>query len=142
MSDQNDEMSDGCEMLTATSDPVVLYQALCAATDEIEQLMRERDEAQKGLSSIHRWIERNHADGFIDSLTYSQNLERVTDNWYDRIDAIEKDSKRFVRERDEAREAIKNFYKAKGRHNSQIAAARMFELVGLPAEYPQAKAPK
>jgi hypothetical protein len=66
-------------------------------------LRRERDEAQKVLSSIHRWIERNHADGFIDSLTYSQNLERVVDNWYDRIDAIEKDSKRFVRERDEAR---------------------------------------
>lgn len=68
-------------------------------------LRRERDEAREELSSIHRWIERNHADGFIDSLTYSQNLERVTDNWYDRIDAIEKDSKRFVRERDEAREA-------------------------------------
>jgi uncharacterized coiled-coil DUF342 family protein len=59
-------------------------------------------EAQKELSSIHRWIERNHADGFIDSLTYSQNLERVTDNWYDRIDAIETDARRFVRERDEA----------------------------------------
>jgi hypothetical protein len=43
---------------------------------------------------------------------------------------------------DELRKAIKNFYKAKGRHNSQIAAARMFELVGLPAEYPQVKAPK
>jgi hypothetical protein len=65
---------------------------------------KERDEAQKELSSIYRWIERNHADGFIDSLTYLQNLERVTDNWYDRIDAIEKDSKRFVRELDEARE--------------------------------------
>jgi hypothetical protein len=43
---------------------------------------------------------------------------------------------------DELRKAIKNFYKAKGRHNSQIAAARTFELVGLPAEYPQVKAPK
>ena len=54
----------------------------------------ERDEAQKEFSSIHRWIERNHADGFIDSLTYLKNLERVMDCWYDRLDKIE-------RERDE-----------------------------------------
>jgi hypothetical protein len=67
------------------------------------KLERERDEAQKELSSIHRWIDKNHADGFIDSLTYLQNLERVVDNWYDRIDAIEADARRFVRERDEAR---------------------------------------
>jgi len=83
-----------------------------AITRRMETIMQcelyeqERDEARKELSSIHRWIERNHADGFIDSLTYLQNLERVTDNWYDRIDAIEKDSKRFVRERDEARELL------------------------------------
>ncbi len=48
--------------------------------------LKERDEAREGLSSIHRWIERNHADGFIDSLTFLQNLERVVDCWYDRID--------------------------------------------------------
>jgi hypothetical protein len=71
------------------------------------KLERERDEARKELSSIHRWIERNHADGFIDSLTYLQNLERVTDSWYDRIDAIETDARRFVRERDEAKELHK-----------------------------------
>jgi hypothetical protein len=88
--------------------------------DELSLLERERDEArevasglsiqeervneaQKELSSIHRWIDKNHADGFIDSLTYLQNLERVTDSWYDRIDAIETDARRFVRERDEAR---------------------------------------
>jgi len=65
------------------------------------------NEAQKELSSIHRWIDKNHADGFIDSLTYLQNLERVADNWYDRIDAIETDARRFVRERDEAKEQIK-----------------------------------
>jgi hypothetical protein len=41
------------------------------------------------------------------------------------------------RERDEALDAIRSFYKAKGRHNSQIAAAKMFELAGLPAEYPR-----
>jgi len=67
---------------------------------------QERDETQKKLSSIHQWIERNHPDGFIDSLTYLQNLDRVTDNWYDRIDAIEIDARRFVRERDEARKQV------------------------------------
>ncbi len=46
MSEQNDETADGCEMLTATSDPAVLYQTLCGAT-EIEQLKRERDEARE-----------------------------------------------------------------------------------------------
>jgi hypothetical protein len=73
----------------------------------LETARRERDEAQKELSSIHRWIERNHADGFIDSLTYFQNLERVTDSWYDRLDRLEVDAHRFVRERDGAREQIK-----------------------------------
>jgi len=62
------------------------------------------NEAQKELSSIHRWIERNHADGFIDSLTYLQNLDRITENWYDRLDRLEIDAGRFERERDEARE--------------------------------------
>lgn len=70
---------------------------------------QERDETQKELSSIHQWIERNHPDGFIDSLTYLQNLDRVTDNWYDRIDAIEIDARRFVRERDEAREQVNHY---------------------------------
>ena len=36
-----------------------------------------------------------------------QNLERVADNWYDRIDAIETDARRFVKEHDEAKEQIK-----------------------------------
>jgi DNA repair ATPase RecN len=89
----------------------------------IAQLRRERNEARevasglaiqeervnealKELSSIHQWIDRNHPDGFIDSLTYLQNLERVTDNWYDCLDRLEVDAKRFVRERDEARHKL------------------------------------
>jgi hypothetical protein len=68
-------------------------------TEWAEQLERERDEARAELTNIYRWIERNHSDGFIDSLSYSQNLERVTDSWYDRLERVE-------RERDEARDAI------------------------------------
>jgi hypothetical protein len=63
----------------------------------VNKICNERDEAQKQLSSIHRWIERNHSDGFIDSLTYLQNLERVTDNWYDRLDKIERERDRALR---------------------------------------------
>ena len=56
------------------------------------------EEAQKELSSIHRWIERNHPDGFIDSLSYSQNLERVADHWYDRFDKVESERDEAIRE--------------------------------------------
>lgn len=62
MSEQNDETADGCEMLTATSDPIVLYQALCGATDEIEQLKRERDEARALLMKIHGATCTMHTD--------------------------------------------------------------------------------
>jgi|688.fasta_scaffold139738_3 hypothetical protein len=51
------------------------------------------------LTTIYRWIERNHPDGFVDSLTFSQNLERVGDRWYDRLHRLE-------RERDEARHKL------------------------------------
>lgn len=67
-----------------------------------KETKRQLDEAQNQLSQVYRWIERNQADGFIDSLTYLQNLERVTDDWYDRYDRLEVDACRFVRERDEA----------------------------------------
>ena len=65
-------------------------------------LRKERDEAQATLTDIHRWIERNHPDGFIDSMTFHQNLDRVGDRWYDRLDIVE-------RERDEARAAIEGW---------------------------------
>lgn len=95
-----------------------------SAWDQRDAALRERDEArevasglaiqeervneaQKELSSIHQWIERNHPDGFIDSLTYFENLDRITENWYDRLDRLEVDANRFEKERDEAREQIK-----------------------------------
>jgi hypothetical protein len=83
-----------------------LYPMNVDIVGEIRLLEERIEEALKELSSIHQWIDRNHADGFIDSLTYFQNLERVTDNWYDRLDRLEVDAKRFVRERDEARHKL------------------------------------
>jgi hypothetical protein len=70
--------------------------------DEMARLERERDEAQATLTDIHRWIERNHPDGFIDSMTFHQNLERVADRWYERLDIVE-------RERDEARDELRQW---------------------------------
>jgi chromosome segregation ATPase len=102
-------------------------------------------EAEANLSEIHRWIERNHPDGFIDSQTYWQNLERVTENWYDRIDAIEADARRFVRERDEARRELENMKQTK-RELMQMVYGRNFveqdllkQIAKLRAELDQLK---
>ena len=57
----------------------------------VNKLANERDDLERELTNIYRWIERNHSDGFIDSLSYSQNLERVTDSWYDRLERVERE---------------------------------------------------
>lgn len=49
---------------------------------------RERDEALAKLSTVYRWIERNHPDGFIDSQSHLQNLDRVADAWHDKLEAM------------------------------------------------------
>jgi hypothetical protein len=49
------------------------------------------------------------------------------------IDKIAK----LEKENGQLKDAIKNWFKVQGRYNSQIAAARMAELVGLPAHYPE-----
>jgi len=37
--------------------------------------------------------------------------------------------------------AITEFCRAKNRHHAQIAVAKMFELAGLPAQYPESSKP-
>ena len=71
------------------------------STEELARLEQERNEEQAKLADIYRWVDKNHADGFIDSLTYLQNLEQVTDNWHDRLDIVE-------RERDDAIRQLNN----------------------------------
>lgn len=61
------------------------------------ELERQRDAAQEKLSTVYQWIERHHQDGFTDSMTYWQNLEKIGDKYSDRIDKAE-------RQRDTARE--------------------------------------
>jgi len=63
---------------------------------------KDTEDTEREFLIIYRWIERNHPDGFIDSLSYSQNLERVTDRWYNRFDELE-------RERDLAREELEHW---------------------------------
>ncbi len=72
----------------------------CVPVSHSRKLERERDEAQTKLTYVHRWIERNHPDGFIDSQSHLQNLERVTDHIHDKLDELE-------RERDEAEQQLK-----------------------------------
>jgi hypothetical protein len=60
---------------------------------------KNTEDTEREFLIIYRWIERNHPDGFIDSLSYSQNLERVTDRWYNRFDELE-------RERNQARDQV------------------------------------
>jgi hypothetical protein len=59
--------------------------------DFARRLERERDEALAKLSAVFQWINRNHPDGFIDSLTHLQNLERVSDVQHDRFDRLERE---------------------------------------------------
>lgn len=63
----------------------------------IDRLVKERDDLQSKLSTVYQWIERHHQDGFTDSLSYWQNLEKIGDKYGDRIDDAE-------RQRDAARE--------------------------------------
>jgi len=102
MTTEDTENTEAATPETDAAERMAYAQEYMVPTDFARKLERERDEAREAFSSIHRWIERNHADGFIDSLTYLQNLERVTDCWYDRIDKIE-------RERDEAREYVDRY---------------------------------
>jgi hypothetical protein len=99
--------SDGYELIMSNNTPETNDLARgnhVVPTDWAEQLERERDEARSTLTDIYRWIEQNHPDGFIDSLTFSQNLERVGDRWYDRLDIVE-------RERDEERKIAEKLRK-------------------------------
>ena len=91
-SDTPETDAEFAEMVESTNSPIA---------KRLAKLERERDEERDTLTQIHRWIERNHPDGFIASFSHFKNLERVTDRWYERFDRLE-------RERDEARgEAVR-----------------------------------
>lgn len=61
----------------------------CVPVSHSRKLERERDGARAELTHVYRWIERNHPDGFIDSQSYLQNLERVTEHIHDKMDKRE-----------------------------------------------------
>jgi hypothetical protein len=100
------------------------------------KLERERDEARAKLTHVHRWIERNHPDGFIDSQSHLQNLERVTEHIHDKMDKLEewvaegkRNGTRCAEERDRLQDAVRNLRDVKGRHNSGIAYERLLALL-------------
>lgn len=77
-----------------------------------EQLERERDEALAKLSTVYRWIERNHSDGFIDSQSHLQNLDRVADAWHDKLEDMQRELGKTRDQLEAMREAIKKGYDA------------------------------
>ena len=100
------------------------------------ELERERDEARDELTNVYRWIERNHPDGFIDSQSHHQNLERVTEHIHDKMDELEewvaegkRNGTRCAEERDRLQDAVRNLRDVKGRHNSGIAYERLLALL-------------
>lgn len=105
---------------------------LCmAANSDVARIAKERDEEQKKLSSIHHWIERNHPDGFIDSLTHLQNLDRVIDNWYERFDRLEVDACRFEKERDEAMEVLRQIKASDWKTSGELRGMARIFLDGI-----------
>lgn len=56
--------------------------------EAVSSIERERDQAFAKLSKVYRWIEKNSGDGFIDSQTHVQNLQRISDYWHDRLEGM------------------------------------------------------
>ena len=50
--------------------------------------MYKRQAAQAKLSRVYQWIERHSQDGFIDSLTHDQNLDRIADALAEKEEAM------------------------------------------------------
>lgn len=59
----------------------------------VEGLKREREASEQKLSSIYGFIKRNEQDGFIDSLSYTENLQRIVDRLYEKIESLERSSR-------------------------------------------------
>jgi hypothetical protein len=81
--------------------------ALNLAQSAFEAVCKERDEALAKLSTVYRWIERNHSDGFIDSQSYLQNLDRVADAWHDKLEDMQRELGKTRDQLEAMREAIK-----------------------------------
>lgn len=80
--------------------------------DFARKLERERDEALAKLSTVYRWIERNHSDGFIDSQSHLQNLDRVADAWHDKLEDMQRELGKTRDQLKAMREAIKEAHEA------------------------------
>lgn len=46
---------------------------------------------EEKLSRVFHWIERNHTDGFVDSMPHDKQLDRIRDRDQDRISDLERD---------------------------------------------------
>jgi hypothetical protein len=99
---------------------------------EVDKLIDESNSLKKLCDSIEEEKFNKICDQTEVEFLYKERdyykMHSKTAN--DELNLREKQNKLMV-------EAIKNFHKAKNRYHSQIACAEMFELVGLPAQYPE-----
>ena len=117
---QAQDIEETCEQLERERDEAREWQNVkvtkngethCLGT-LIDLLERERDEALAKLSTVYRWIERNHSDGFIDSQSHLQNLDRVADAWHDKLEDMQRELGKTRDQLEAMREAIKKGYDA------------------------------
>jgi DNA-binding PadR family transcriptional regulator len=90
---------------TPETDAFILANAGFGPTDHqwrehARKMEREQDEALAKLSTVYRWIEKNHSDGFIDSQTHVQNLDRIADAWYEKLEAMRDELQKVCQQRD------------------------------------------
>jgi hypothetical protein len=76
-------------------------------------------------------LEEREAESYDLHACHVHNLKKALQEAYE----LGKENVR-VTECKELVEAIRNFHKTKNRYDSQIACAKLFELAGLPNQYP------
>ncbi len=77
---------------------------------KLAEAKRELNEALAKLSTVYRWIERNHSDGFIDSQSHLENLDRVADAWHDKLEDMQRELGKTRDQLEAMREAIREVF--------------------------------
>ena len=95
---------------------------------------------------MNKTILQTHIDLLNECKRQNKMLQKLIElNMNDMQDIVDQRDWYYERYR-QLKEAIQNFYDVKCRYNTQIAAAQMFEAIGLTSSYPEnykkIKAPK
>lgn len=86
---------------------------------------------------MKKTILQTHIDLLKECKRQNKMLEKLIKlNMNDMQDIVDQRDWYYERYK-QLKDAIQNFHNVKGRYNTQIAAAQMFEVVDLPANYPE-----